>query len=238
MRRIAQHRSTRTKLAPSHARMPWLQRLTTLLLLAAASCQRPAPPAPEPAAPKPLPAARTCPTAADARYPAPENVYAAYAEAINQSRWCDAVASFEDASKPRVTVANFKSFALLAGTPNPKQHEYAAALKQLCQRHRLDCKEDGWLARFVPATKSPDKGQPQLAAITKLAQEAPAATYLEVMDAMQSVQADALAHLDPKLFSIENRGDTATGMGRRAGGVPIPLTFVRTAQGWKLSMPK
>ena len=206
-----------------------------LALASVSACQRAPSPEPAPArAERPL---RTCAASSEARHEAPENAYAAYAEAINQARWCQAILVFDDASKPRVSVANFKSLALLAGTPNPKQRDYAAALKQFCARHRLECADDVWLARYVPAASSGEKAQAALASLTKLAETDPSTTYLELMEALQSVQPAGMAHLDPALLSIDNRGETATGLARRAGSKPNPVSFVRTQLGWKLTMP-
>ena len=213
------------------------------LLFWSAACQREAP-APPKAEPAPAPAraerpTRNCDGAGRAtRHDSPENAYAAYAEAVNQARWCDAVTAFEQASKPRVVVGNFKGLAQLAGTANPKQREYAAALKQLCQRHNLDCGNDAWLLRFMAASQSSDKGQSYLADFTKLAERAPDTTYLEIMDALQSVEAEKMARLDPAIFSVENRGETAIGYAKRAGTHPHQVSFVRTPQGWMIAMPK
>jgi hypothetical protein len=218
----------------------WVSRFgVSAWLLWSSACQReaPAPPQAEPArVERPT---RTC----DVNRPlthhdGPENAYAAYAEAVNQARWCDAIGAMEAASKPRVVVGNFKGLAQLAGTANPKQREYAAALKQLCQRHHLDCASDAWLMRFVAASQTENKGQSYLAAVTKLAESAPDTTYLEIMDALQSVEADKMARLDPAVFSVENRGDTAIGYAKRAGTHPHQVSFVRTPQGWMIAMPK
>jgi hypothetical protein len=206
--------------------------------LALAACQQPpaAAPAPSPRAATP---ARTCPTpAAVTQHAAPETAYSAYADAINSAHWCDAIASFEDASRPRVAVANFKGLAMLAGAGNPKQREYAAALKQLCQRHALDCADDHWLLTFVPAAMQRANVQPQLAAVTRQAQAEPSGLYLEIMEALQGVDAAAMAHLDPRLANVDNRGDTAVGMAHQPGKKPIQISLVRTPAGWKLSMPQ
>jgi len=224
--------------------------LVWALSLVSAGCQGAATPEPPPPAPpKPSKSApKSCPDRGAApRHDAPENVYAAYAEAINQGRWCDAIAVFDAKSKPRAAVVNFRNLALLAGGTSPKQREYAVALKQFCMRHELDCALDGWLPSYLallakvgsaPGQQLLDPPPPQLVMVTRHAEAAPDGTYLELMEALQAVQPDGMARLDPKLFSIEHLGDTATGMAQRVGSLPFQLTFRRTAEGWKLTMGK
>jgi len=86
------------------------QRILMLAALPWLGCQRS--PAAEPApasasAPKPRAPVAACQApASEVHYDAPQTAYAAYAEAVNQARWCDAIAVFEPASKPRIAVAN------------------------------------------------------------------------------------------------------------------------------------
>lgn len=207
--------------------------------LALAACQQPPAAAPTPApTPRAAAPARTCPTlAAVPKQTSPETAYSAYADAINSAHWCDAIASFEDTSRPRVAVANFKGLAMLAGASNPKQREYAAAFKQLCQRRALDCADERWVRDFVPAAMQRANVQPQLAAVTKLAQADPAGLYLEVMESLQSVDAAAMAQLDPRLTNLEYRGGPVVGMAQQPGKKPEQITLVPTPAGWKLLMP-
>jgi hypothetical protein len=211
------------------------------LQLLFAGCHRPTPTQSEPA---PAPPRKAAPVAtcqrpvSDAQFDAPEAVYSAYATAINETRWCDAIATFEDAATARLAVANFKNLALLAGSANPKQSQYAAALTQFCRAHDLECADASWLARFVPTAMLRSKADLHLASVRKRAQEAPFATYVEIMEVQQLVDASSLARLDTALANVDKRGDTATGMAQRAGGKSIQIHFIRTERGWKLSMPE
>jgi len=212
--------------------------LIAVQLLWVAGCQRASTTESAPAPPKKAASVTTCRRpVSEAHYDTPQAVYSAYAAAINQTRWCDAIATFEDASTSRIVVVNFKGLALLAGASNPKQPQYAAALKQFCRGHGLDCADASWLATFVPTAMSRGKVDAQLAAVRRHAQEAPFATYVEIMEAMQSVDASAMARLDTTLAAVEERGETATGMAQRAGGKSTKIDFIRTERGWKLSMP-
>ena len=131
-----------------------------------------------------------------------------------------------------------RGLAQLAATANPKQREYAAALKQFCQRHNLGCGDEAWLHRFAAAARSGDKDQSHLASVSKLAETAPDTTYVEIMDTLQSVEAEKMARLDPAVFSVENQGETAIGYAKRAGTHPHQVSFVRSANGWMIAMPK
>jgi hypothetical protein len=79
--------------------------------------------------------------------------------------------------------------------------------------------------------------QPQLAAVTQLAQADPGGLYLEVMEALQSVDAGAMARLDPRLTNLEYRGGPAVGMAQQPGKKPEQITLVPSPAGWKLLMP-
>lgn len=162
-------------------------------------------------------------------------MYKHYADALNASRWADAIAVFSPAGKPALVLGNFKGLALLAGKQHPKQEAYKAVLHDFCQAHGLRCADERWNAAFTPTLLAEGNVTNLLSDVTSLATAQPDATYVEIMKLLQGVDASAVVALDPTLSQVLYSKNTATGVARRADGQSSTMSFESSAErGWMI----
>jgi hypothetical protein len=162
-------------------------------------------------------------------------VYAAYAEAINEARWCDAIHVYAPAQRAEVVIANFKGLAMLAGADNPKRAAHQTRFAQFCKRQKLGCgtpQSAAELAQHILLRLPLDA---DLAEVHALAARAAEQAYVDLMSSQAEVDASALSKFQLPLSELRVDGDRATGKALQASGSESTLSFVRTPQGWLLS---
>jgi hypothetical protein len=161
--------------------------------------------------------------------------YAAYAEAINDARWCDAIHTFAPAQRAEVVMANFKGLAMLAGADNPKRVAHQTRFARFCKRHELGCgtpQSAAELAQHIMLRLPLDA---ILADVQALASRAGEQAYVDLMSGQAEVDAGALSKFQLPLRELRVDGDRATGKALQASGSESTFSFVRTPQGWLLS---
>lgn len=210
----------------------WCVILSTIVLVVA--CQRSAA-RKQDSAPSPAVVERPAP-AATTRFESPRAVYKSYAEALNASKWADAISVFTPEGQAALVLANFKGLALLAGTEHPKQSEYKAVLRDFCQTHTLDCADERWNPQFTSRLLERGDVTKLMSDVASLATARPQATYIEVMKLLQGVDPSSVVPLDPTLAEVRYVDNTATAIARRADGQTSTMSFLYTSErGWLIA---
>lgn len=168
-------------------------------------------------------------------FSAPQIAYAAYAEAVNGGRWCEAINTFAQTERGDVVVAAFQGLALSAGADNPKRADYQRSWEQFCLRQKLRCGSAESATSLAQALLARLPADAELAEIRELAGTLPEDTYVELMASMAAADPAALSKLEVPLRELQVDGLRATGRAPQSDGRMRPLPFVKTPAGWLLA---
>lgn len=207
--------------------------LACLVLTLSVGCQ---PSNEDPPAPKKSPTiAPVCPQALEARgFADPAAAYTRYADAINASNWCEAIAAFDPKSRPTLVLMTFKGLVLLGGTDNPKRLAYQQNILEFCEKHKLPYSPSGFAALTAKLLKQ-GNADAELGAVKQAATANPEAMYVDLLQRLKQVDSHTMMKLDPSLRELTITGDTAAATSSQRDGRTGAVAFVKTNNGWLLT---
>jgi hypothetical protein len=177
-----------------------------------------------------------CRNALNQGFANPQQAYAAYAEAINASRWCQAINTFAPEVRAEVALANFKTLALAAGADNPKRPAYQQRFEQFCRQHQLRCGTPESTAALAQGIMLRLPLDSELSDLRALSAEQPEEVYVQLMRSMTAADASAMSKFDVPLIELQIDGERATGKAPQTNGGVSTLPFTKTPSGWMLGL--
>lgn len=164
----------------------------------------------------------------------PGSAYKHYAEAINASNWCDAIAAFDPKARPALVLMTFKGLVLLGGTDNPKRVAYQQNILEFCEKHKLPYSPSGFAALTAKLLER-GNADAELGAVKQAAAANPEAMYVDLLQRLKQVDAHTMMKLDPNLRELAITDDTATATSSQRDGRTGAVAFVKTNKGWLLT---